>query len=304
MTASPAPRITSTCRRRKFRVLIADTQGGAIAHLLESLFAKGADSLELTSISSSAMLVPAILLNSPDVIFLDLALFPTETLCAFRTLRRTAANIPLITIASVADKSLAELSLQEGAMDYVLREHADGQTMERILHGALERNTVAGLTDLLRDPLTGVYNREGFIALSQRALQGAGRCGGQLVLLRARLENLTTLHNEFGPSAADQAVKDVAALLQGAFRRTDVIARLNREEFVVLAMDAAEPSAAVMVQRVERHLAALNQSRSPWGSLELRLIAQFWCARNDQPVPGFLSQLGAAQPEESVLERV
>ena len=300
MTASPAPSLSSTSRRNRFRVLVADTRGGEIARLLESLFAHGADTLELISISSDAMLVPAIHLRSPDVIFLDLALFPNETLPTLRSFRRSVANIPLITIASAADKTLAELSLHEGAMDYVLREHADGHTVERILHGALERNTVAGLTDLLRDPLTEVYNREGFIALSQRALQAAQRAGGQLVLLRARLENHAALHREFGPYAADQAIRDLATLLQGAFRRTDVVARLNNEEFAVLAMDAAEPSAAVMLQRVERHLEALNQSRAPWGNLELRLIAQFWCARNDLSIPSFLTQLGSTQPVEAL----
>jgi diguanylate cyclase (GGDEF)-like protein len=291
--------------RKKLRILIAEAGSGEISRILKSLFPDAEGSLELTDVSNAAALLPTIQLVAPEIVFLDLALFPNEPLAAVRSVRRAAPNIPLIALARSADKQQAEKSLQEGAMDYVLKEYADGNTLGRILRGALERNTVSGLTDLLRDPQTGMYTREGFSALAQRALQAAQRSGGQLVLFTAVLENVASLREEFGPSAGDRAIKDVSALLQGSFRRTDVVARLGETEFAVLAMHAAEPSAAVMLQRVKTHLAGLNQTRGPWGKLALRLDAVFWSAKGGNPVPGLFAALhgmekpGARPPENA-----
>jgi diguanylate cyclase (GGDEF)-like protein len=288
-------RVLGSSRAKRLRVLVAESGGGKIAHLLESLYSTGTDSLELACVSSEVVLAPTIRLVAPEVIFLDLALFRSEPLAAVRELRRVAAGTPLIMLASLADKEIAEQSLQEGAMNYVLKEHADERAMERVLRGALERNTVAGLTELLRDPQTDVYNREGFMALAQRAVHAAQKSRGQLVLLKAKLENYAALGLEFGPSAAEQGLKDAARLLEGAFRRTDVVARIGESEFAVLAMDAAAPSAAVMVQRVEKHLEALNQARAPWGDLVLRLDARFWSARESTEPPDLIASGSDAQ---------
>src|ERR1700741_5279444 len=40
--------------------------------------------------------------------------------------------------------------------------------------------------------------------------------------------------------------------------------------FAILGVDAVAPSAAVMRSRLERHLAVHNQTRSPWGPVDLR----------------------------------
>jgi len=36
----------------------------------------------------------------------------------------------------------------------------------------------------------------------------------------------------------------------------------------------------VLLQRLERHLAALNEEIGPWGPLRLRMNAGFWTARD------------------------
>jgi hypothetical protein len=54
----------------------------------------------------------------------------------------------------------------------------------------MERNTLDGLADLLRDAWTGLYNRDGFVTLGAKAMEEAARSGGTLVLVCARIENL------------------------------------------------------------------------------------------------------------------
>ena len=74
-----------------------------------------------------------------------------------RLIHRTKPEVPLIVVGDSAEKAVAEASLREGAMDYLLKNHMHARTVDRVLPGALERNTLKGLADLLRDPLTGLY---------------------------------------------------------------------------------------------------------------------------------------------------
>jgi GGDEF domain-containing protein len=53
----------------------------------------------------------------------------------------------------------------------------------------------------------------------------------------------------------EQAVRETAELAGSCFRRSDFLGRLGDAQFAALAVDAAEPSATVLRQRVESRLA-------------------------------------------------
>jgi diguanylate cyclase (GGDEF)-like protein len=111
-------------------------------------------------------------------------------------------------------------------------------------------------------------------------MEEARRTGESMVLICALFENLDTLRNGFGPGAADHALRDIATLLAESCRRSDLVARLGPAQFAVLAVDAIAPSAPVMLQRLEKHLAVHNQTRSPWGPIDLRLAVGAWSGRD------------------------
>ncbi|HLK03736.1 MAG TPA: diguanylate cyclase [Candidatus Acidoferrum sp.] len=266
---------------RKLRVLMAEAEPAQVSKMLRSLFPDDESSLQLTIVSTISILLPTIQLVGPEILFLDLATSGQDALATVRTVHRAAPSLPLITVATTPEKSVAEQSLREGALDFVLKDVADVRTLERVLRNALERNTVSGLADLLRDAKTGLYNADGFRALTEKYLQTAKRTDGQLVLLGIRIANLAELQKEFGPTDSESAVMDTAALLKGCFRRTDLLARISHCEFAVLASDAAEPSVAILRQRLETRRVAMNEARSPWGSVELQTEVSFWAARQE-----------------------
>jgi diguanylate cyclase (GGDEF)-like protein len=205
-----------------------------------------------------------------------------------RRVHRAAPGIPLIVLADIADKSYAARSISEGAIDYLLKGFMDTHTLERVLRTALERNTVEGLADLLRDKLTGLYNRDGFTTLGARTMEMATRSGGTLILLCALIENYASLHEELGSLGCELAVRETAELVGSCFRRSDFLGRLGDAQFAALAVDAAEPSASVLRQRVESRLAIHNQSRQPWGPLMLRLSVGYWGANDPRSFAAFL----------------
>jgi diguanylate cyclase (GGDEF)-like protein len=284
---------------KKFRVLLAESAPGEAEESLLAIYPGPESKLELTTVSTISTLLATIEIAEPETIFLDLSLCGADPLEAVRRVNRAAPGIPLIVLADAADKSFASRSISEGAIDYLLKGFMDKRTLERVLRTALERNTLEGLADLLRDQHTGLYNSEGFTTLGTRSMERATRSGGKLVLLCALIENYSALYEELGSIEREQAVREAAGLIAGCFRRNDFLARLGDAQFAALAVDAAEPSAKVLRQRIESRLAIHNQSRQPSARLTLRLSVGYWGANDGRSFPEFLDavEVELRQPE-------
>lgn len=278
---------------KQLRVLVAEDGPGETAQAVSALFPDPEKQLELSTVSTVPTLLATIELSIPEVIFLDLSLAHPDPLDAVRRVHRAAPGVPLIACAHVTEKAAAARSLSEGAIDYLLKGFMDARTMDRVLRTALERNTLEGLADLLRDDLTGLYTREGFMALGTRAMDGAVRSGGTLVLLCAMIDNFAALQQEFGTAAAEQTINETTEILRTCFRRSDLLGRLGKAQFCALAVDAAELSAPILRQRVASRVEALNKLGESWRPLELRMSVGYWGANDARSFGEFLDSVEA-----------
>ena len=290
--------------QKKVRILLAEDDAVETVDTLGALYPDSTGGLDLTVVSTMATLIPTVKMVDPELILFDLELSLSDPLDAVHLVHRSAPGIPLVVLADPAKKSYAAQSLSEGAMDYVLKGFMDARTLGRVVRTALERNTFEGLADLLRDPLTGLYTREGLLTLGTRFHEEAHRTGGALLLICALFENLQTLRQGFGPGAGDYALRDVAQILASSCRRSDIVARLGHEQFAVLAVDAVAPSLPVMRQRLETHLAVHNETRSPWGPIDLRLSVGTWSAKDGRNFGEFLDFVEAGLRQVSMPEKV
>jgi diguanylate cyclase (GGDEF)-like protein/PAS domain S-box-containing protein len=112
----------------------------------------------------------------------------------------------------------------------------------------------------LTDPLTGVYNRRGAIALADQQLKVAQRLGNTMLLLYADLNHLKEINDTFGHSAGDAALVEIAQVLQETFRESDIIARMGGDEFVILAMESNGATEETLRQRLLERLDLRNRS--------------------------------------------
>lgn len=276
----------------KLSVLVAEGNATLMV-ALRQLYPQGQTRLELTVVSGISTLLATMEVVDPELIFLDLSVAQPEPLEAVRVVHRAAPEVPLVVVAEEAHRELAERSLTLGALDYLVHGHLDSAALERVLHQALEQNTLEGLANLLRDPVTALYTRDGFLTLAGKAMENATRRERTLVLLCMRLENMPFICAEFGPEAAESSLREIGSLLAGSFRRTDIVARLGDSQFAALAIDAVEPSAPVLCQRLERRIAILNQDLGPLGPLDLRMSVGFWKAGDTAGFPEFLDRVEA-----------
>jgi len=294
--------------KRRLRLLLAEKGHGEAAAALHALYAESDPALDLTVVSTVATLLATIKVVDPEIILLDLSLNLREPMDAVHLVHRTAPGVPLVVFADPAEKEQATSMSAAGAIDLVLKGQIDAHTLERVLRTALERNTLTGLTDLLRDQATGLYTRDGFLTVGARRQAEEIRVGGSLVLICVLFENLRALRDAFGPGTADHALKEVATLLKGCCRRSDVVGRLGEAQFAILGVDAVAPSMEVMRNRLQRNLAVHNQARSPWGPIDLRTSIGSWTPNDPHTFSEFLdgieSRLRTSEAAEAMPEKV
>src|SRR5260370_3981598 len=189
--------------KKKLRILLAEGDPAETTAALRELYPEIQDSLELTIVSTISTLIGTLEIVNPEVIFIDLSLAHPDALETVRRVHRSAPEVPLIGLADGKDKDCATQCLSQGALDYLLKGFIDSRTLERVLRGALEHNTLDGLANLLRDAVTAPYSRDGCLTLGTRAMETAKRRESTLVLLCMRIENLADLRESSGSIAVE-----------------------------------------------------------------------------------------------------
>jgi diguanylate cyclase (GGDEF)-like protein/PAS domain S-box-containing protein len=84
-----------------------------------------------------------------------------------------------------------------------------------------------------RDTVTGLLNRRGLDAALQSLLNAPAQ-PHPLALLQIDLDHFKAVNDTFGHEAGDRVLREVAAILERAVRRTDVVGRVGGDEFVVV----------------------------------------------------------------------
>ena len=101
-----------------------------------------------------------------------------------------------------------------------------------------------------QDSLISLPNRRGFMRELERLVDRASRYGHSAAMLFVDLDGLKTINDSFGHCAGDEALKQVAELLSGGVRRSDVVARIGGDEFAILLENADEGSAHETASRL------------------------------------------------------
>ena len=120
------------------------------------------------------------------------------------------------------------------------REHAAAAEEER---GAL---TAALAERISRDVLTGLSNREAFLAQLQSEIS-AERV---VAVLFVDLDDFKNVNDTLGHAVGDELIVSVAERLLHGSRQHDVVARLGGDEFAVLLTDLDRPAALRVAQRL------------------------------------------------------
>jgi two-component system cell cycle response regulator len=246
----------------QFEVLLVEDNPGDARLIRELLNESGERDLNLTHVTSLREAIERLSIDGlvAHAVLLDLGLPDEAGLETLRRLLPAAGRSSVVVMTGVNDEQLGVSALQEGAQDYLVKGQVDGRALRRALRYAIERHGIqAELRGLsMKDDLTGLLNRRGFLLLAGQQLRAARRHGGAFLLGFADLDGLKQINDTLGHAAGDCAIAEMAHVLRDCFRQRDLLARLGGDEFAMLATDAAEQGEVVVRARVTAALAAAN----------------------------------------------
>lgn len=119
------------------------------------------------------------------------------------------------------------------------------------------------LRDLaITDPLTGLFNRRGFITMLEQEIKQARRTGAGFWLLYADLDGMKWINDNLGHQEGDRALISLAQIVRDTFRTPDITGRLGGDEFAVLALQSDANNGEALQQRLTAKLEEFNRSAS------------------------------------------
>lgn len=249
-------------QQRPIKVLLVEANQASYDELKERLGVDYAEVLELEWVSELSQALALLTQGGFDAVLLSLDLPDSQGMVTFDRAYAFAPDVPMIIIAEVADDEAAVATVQGGAQDYLVKSEVGPSLIVRAVRHAIERHRLfSALRSLsLIDDLTGLYNRRGFADLGEQYLKLARRSGRGVTMVYVDLDRFKTINDSLGHHVGDRALLKVADILRATFRRSDIIARLGGDEFGVLALEAADESADLLVERLRERVSDFNEA--------------------------------------------
>jgi diguanylate cyclase (GGDEF)-like protein len=106
----------------------------------------------------------------------------------------------------------------------------------------------------VKDELTGLYNRRGFLSIGQREWDRSIRLGSPLTLLFLDIDEFKKFNDRYSYAVGDQVLRLLADCLKDNMRTIDFAGRYGGEEFVVLLPETGLNSARQVAERLRNNI--------------------------------------------------
>lgn len=156
---------------------------------------------------------------------------------------------------------VAEIERAKGRLEAEVAERRKAQRRLRALLRELEGKNIALINLSLRDELTGLLNRRGFLEFSAQAARAASRRGSGFLLVFADMDGLKRVNDSFGHAEGDAAIKETAAVLRRSFRECDIVSRLGGDEFAILMLESGMADSEFVRERIDAGCARASEGR-------------------------------------------
>jgi two-component system cell cycle response regulator len=158
---------------------------------------------------------------------------------------------------------LEDVSVLKKAKDELILANQRLQTqMEEIrqLHADLREQVI-------RDPLTALYNRRYLNETLDRELARARRESCHVGLVMIDIDNFKEINDSYGHDAGDLVLKTLALQLTARTRASDLVCRLGGDEFLVVLLGV---DAAITLRKAEDYRKSFQESAAVFDGSEIR----------------------------------
>ena len=182
-----------------------------------------------------------------DAVVVDLACVAGEPPILVDDLLEAVEDTPIVVVGEGHDVTEAAAALDAGVEAFVPRASLEADALLLAVRRCVARDERRLALDRLAytDPLTGLLNNRGFLAIASRALEAAERLGSRVTLLYLDVDDLEQINAAYGYSGGDAALRETATLLRDSVRTTDIVARVGDDEFCIALTDGSPPAREV-----------------------------------------------------------
>ncbi len=295
----------SEVTHRPINVLLVESDPEDLDALRKGLADLPGDRFELEWVSELASALERLSHGGIDAVVLDPSLPDSEGIVSFERTNAFAPDVPIIVMSDQDDHDLAVSAVQGGAQDFLRKDEATPSLLARSIRYAIERHRLlSALRSLsLIDEVTTLYNRSGFADLGEQYVKLARRTERGITMVYVDIDRFKTINDTLGHHVGDRALLKIAEILRVTFRRSDIIARLEGDDFAVLALEATGDDADALVERLRRQVTAFNEaSREPY-QLSISVGMARYEGEGRATLEEMLAQANAVMQEEKAEKR-
>ena len=240
----------------KISILLVDDDQSLLDVLKSRLVLEG---FECATAPDAASAIELLDKQSYDIMIADIVLPDREGLELSETVKRKRPDMAVIIMTGYINDFSYDKAVAAGASDFIKKPFSLDELVARIKHVRMHE---AMRSLLLRDELTGLYNRRGFFTLVEYLLKMAKRQDRGMFMLYADLDNLKQINDAYGHQEGDLALIETANLLKKNYRESDIIARIGGDEFVVISAGTPGDCIDTILRRLQQALEAYNAKRT------------------------------------------
>lgn len=226
--------------------------------------------------------------DAPSLAILDWMMPGIDGVEVCRRTRRLPGATPtyIILLTAKGNKEDVVAGLEAGADDYLTKTFERSELRARINVGMrvvnLQRKLAARIEELkmaetevrnlsMTDDLTGLYNRRGFLVMSELQQKIALRTKNPFSLIYADMDGLKQINDTYGHQEGSQALQQIAKILKRSFRESDIVARLGGDEFTMFVADTIACNIEIPLGRLQENLWQYNAQKPHAYSLSLSI---------------------------------
>jgi diguanylate cyclase (GGDEF)-like protein len=145
--------------------------------------------------------------------------------------------------------------------------HMIADMLSCVLNGELQlldaqRATERALIEATKDPLTGLFNRRGWLQFLEQEEERCRRYGHPACIISLDLDDLKHTNDTLGHAQGDQLIQRAASAMSNVVRSSDIVARTGGDEFLILGVECDPMQGQVIVRRLEQNLILNDVSAS------------------------------------------
>lgn len=186
----------------------------------------------------------------PDLVLLDVMLSGMTGFELARFIRQDEryATLPIVFLTTQNQLDARIESARAGGDDHLIKPVAPALLLNCVA-SRLERSRY--LRSLLyRDGLTALLNHTSFMEQMGQVLSNQKRKNGLAVMIVLDLDNLKAINERHGFPGGDRVIQSMSLMLRKRLRQSDIIGRIQSDEFGIVAEGIDEKEALLLASRL------------------------------------------------------